>query len=187
MGLHFLPNAQLVKAKVFSGQPFCTISQFSQYVTRVDQLPGAEQKKVHDAAECVIKSFLKPASNGGIVVAIGIRGHADQDLLKNGQARLAFEQKVSEERAKEVAAALTKEIKARSFRLVAGKLLLTGDPFEPVIEGMGARMLLKNHPANEYERSLNRRVEIFLLRDSTSLAQMADFDLPAQKSFKGRA
>jgi flagellar motor protein MotB len=123
-----------------------------------------------------------PALTGGIIVAIGVRGHADQDLLKTGHARLEFEQRVSEERAKEVAGTLLKAIKAKASRLVSG-LLPHGDMFEPAIEGMGARMLLKNPPVNEYERSLNRRVEIFFLRDWVSLAQMGDFDIPAQKSF----
>jgi hypothetical protein len=182
MGLSRVANAQLFRNMIFLGPPYCTISRFSQYITRVDQLPAAEQKKVDNAAEFVINSFLKPTLTGGIIVSVGMRGHADQDLLKTGRARLDFEQKVSEERAKEVAAALMKAIKARAFRLNITRLP-AGDPFEPVIEGMGARMLLKSRPANEYERSLNRRVEIFLLRDLASLTQAADFNIPPQKSF----
>ena len=137
---------------------------------------------MQDAAKFVINSLLKPVMTGGIVMAVGIRGHADQDLQKTGKARLDFEQKVSEERAKQVAAALMKAIKAKAFLLEAP--LPSGEPFEPVIEGVGATMLLKRNPANEQERSLNRRVDIFLLRDWEPLTQLPTFDVPPQKSFK---
>src|SRR5687767_7584374 len=104
-----------IKGQLFSGQPFCTIQGFSQYKTRVDQLPLTERKKLENAAEFVAKSYYDPALTGGFVIAIGIRGHADQDFPKTGQARLDSERKMSEDRAKDVAAALVKAIKARAL------------------------------------------------------------------------
>jgi outer membrane protein OmpA-like peptidoglycan-associated protein len=181
-----MPNAMAVRNMVFSVPPYCAISHFSQYHTKVEQLPEPEQRKVDDAAEFVLNSFRNPTLTGGMVMAIGVRGHADQDLLKSGSARLEFEQKISEERAKEVAAALIKAIKTRSMRLNITPLP-AGDPFDPVIEGAGARMLLYPHAANEFQRSSNRRAEIFLLCDRSLFAHAASFDLPPQKRLKDHA
>ena len=183
MGLMSLqmPNAPAMRQLLFSGSPYCTISHFSQYHTHVSQLPASERRKLEDAAEFVLQSYSNPLLTRGFVVAIGVRGHADQDLLKTGRARLDFEQKISEQRAEEVADVLVEAIKARAFRLLA-KTILVGDPFDPIVEGVGARMLARPHPLNEQDRLLNRRVEVFFLRDASALTD-ANFDLPPQKRF----
>lgn len=178
-----IPSAlQALRPKIFFGQPYCTISKFPEHLTSIEQLPAIERNKIDDAAKFVVDSLLRPAHTGGMVIAIGIRGHADQELSKTGQAKLDFEQKISEERASRVATALNDAICDDAYRLEVAPLP-EGDPFEPVIEGVGAKMLLKSHPANDYERALNRRVDIFFLKDWAALSRMDEFDVPPQKAF----
>jgi hypothetical protein len=166
--------------QLFVGTPYCVIQRFSQYHTRVEQLPADERMKIARAAEFVFQSISEPQLTGGQVRLIGIRGHADADLQKIGEARLAFEKQISEERAKEVASALINAIKANAYKLNA-RSPPQGDPYHPVIQGVGATMLLNRSPRNESERAQNRRVEIFLLRDWISLLASRDFNLPPQK------
>jgi outer membrane protein OmpA-like peptidoglycan-associated protein len=178
-----VPSAlQALRPQIFFGQPYCTISQFPEHLTSIEQLPAVERNKIDDAAEFVVDSLLRPTHTGGIVIAIGIRGHADQELKNRGPARLDFEQKISEERASRVASALNNAIRDEAYRLEAAPLP-EGDPFELVIEGVGAKMLLKNHPTNDHDRALNRRVDIFFLKDWAALSRMDEFDVPPQKAF----
>ena len=102
--IDYLPSTDPAWNMLFFGRPYRTIGQFSQYRATVEQLPAAEQVKVDYAAEHIINSFLNPVMTGGTVMAIGCRGHADQDLQKTGKARSDFEQQISEERANKVVA-----------------------------------------------------------------------------------
>ena len=126
-------------------------------------------------------SFTQPTATGGFVVAIGIRGHSGPDPPKHGQARLDFEQKVSEQRAEEVADILMDAIRVRIGRLGV-RTIPTGDPFDPIIEGVGAAMPVRGATTAALADS-NGRVEIFLLRDSSIHTAAASFDLPPQKQF----
>jgi hypothetical protein len=184
MASRFSMDRSLLKPLLFIGAPFATISGFSQYHSRVAQLPAVQHKKIAEAAEFVITSYVTPAATGGFVVAIGVRGHADKDLAKQGTTRTDFEQKISEDRARDVAAALLEAIDGRAFRL-PGVPSPEGDPFQPIVIGVGATMLARPHPMNEQDRAANRRVEIFFLRDFSALAQSGDFPVPPQKSFSG--
>jgi hypothetical protein len=175
-------NLKALGAQIFFGQPYCTISQFPEHQTGIEQLPATERNKIDNAAKFVVDSLLRPAHTGGIVVAIGIRGHSDSELKKTGQSKLDFEQKISEERANQVAIALNNAIRDEAYRLDAAPLP-EGDPFEPLIEGVGAKMLIRSHPANDRDRALNRRVDIFFLKDWAALSRMDEFDVPPQKAF----
>jgi len=182
VGLSGLPSDQQVCRTIFFGRPYITISKFASHSSDVGQLPPEERRKIQDVAELVINSHLDPGPTGGLVVAIGLLGHADKDLTKSGKARTDSEQKISEERAEAVAKALTKAIVERGHRLDAAPPP-PGDPYDYVIEGRGASMLVKAQPVNESERALNRRVDIFLLRDTSLLSNAGDFPVPPQKSF----
>src|SRR5262249_13342317 len=97
---------------LFNGRPIQVVSRFSQYHKHVEQLPSTEQTKIDGVAELVVNSFFTDHP----VVAIGLRGHADQDLPKSGTTRTQFEQRISEERASEVGSSLSKAIRNKASR-----------------------------------------------------------------------
>jgi hypothetical protein len=166
-------GAHVVREQLFSGKPYCTVGHFSKHHKSVDQLPPQERKKIQDAADFVAKSFSDPQLAGGFVIAIGIRGHADQDSSKSGIAQTDSEKKTSEEYANEVALALMRAIKLRAVHFGADSMPL-GEPFDAIVEGIGAKMPVKNQAGG--------RVEVFLHQDKTLLLKATShFDLPPQK------
>jgi flagellar motor protein MotB len=182
VGLSGLPSDEQLSRTIFFGRPYTTISKFANHSSDVSQLPPEERRKIQDVADLVIKSHIEPEPTGGLVVAIGLLGHADQDLTKSGKARTDSEKKISEERAQAVAKALTKAIVEKGHLLDATPAP-PGDPYDYVIEGRGASNLVKTRPANEKERALNRRVDIFLLKDISVVSSAGDFPVPPQRSF----
>jgi flagellar motor protein MotB len=186
MGVPYVSADDPALKFIFFGSPYCTVSRFSRDGVKVEQLPASEQAKIQDAASFVIRSFQNPTMTGGVVMAVGIRGHSDQDLQKTGKARREFETRISKERAEQVSASLIKAIKAKAFILDPHRIP-AGDPLVPVVLGVGATMQVNTNPVTDSERSLNRRVDIFLLRDWESLARSSGFDIPAQRSFEDMA
>jgi hypothetical protein len=136
------------------------VDRFPPYRHQVPDLPPDAQKVILRAADFVINSLLGPEP----VVGILLRGHADQDLLKSGDERLRFEKRISEERASAVHQALWEALLGMSWRLQADPDARNIDSIAWKEDGKGATMLVvqpRSHPPlTEYERSLNRRVEI---------------------------
>jgi flagellar motor protein MotB len=182
LGLSSLPSDEQMSRTIFFGRPYVTISKFADHSSDLSKLPPEERRKIQDVAELVINSHLDPGPTGGLVVAIGMLGYADKDLTKSGKARTDSEQQTSVDRAEAVAKALTKAIVERGHRLDASPPP-SGDPYDYVIEGRGANNPVKAQPTNEAERALNRRVDIFLIRDTSLLSNAGDFPVPPQKSF----
>jgi hypothetical protein len=138
------------------------VDRYGQYRHDVRSLPPHARKIIWDAAGYVIESLL----SSWPVVAILLRGHADQDLLKTGEARLKFEKEISEQRAQEVKDEFDDALTTMSWRLASDPDARSLDSIAWQVEGVGATMLVvrpRSHPPlTEAERSLNRRVEIFL-------------------------
>jgi len=129
------------------------IRGWDQYKDEVALLPQGEKDKITRIAEAIAISFTTPGRVplGRIVII----GHADKDF--HGAA---FEERISEERAKSVAAALGQAIvaalKARKIRRLAPGAIA----FDPKFTGVGAT---QPDPAARGDRTLNRRVEIHVL------------------------
>src|ERR1700761_401283 len=116
MGSAIIRGVHVSPPQVFSGKPYCTISQFSKHHKLFSLLPAQERKKVQDAADFVARSYSDPKLTAGFVTAIGIRGHADPESSKSGMTRSESERQASEEYANEVATALMSAIKLRASR-----------------------------------------------------------------------
>ena len=178
----------LIERRIFFGKPYCTLGQFPKQVADVAQLPGTEQRKIEQAAQFVITSLLTPTHTGGIVLAVGLRGHCYEESDKKGLERAQEDQALSRERARSVADALLEAVKLVARKLSAARPPV-GEPFDPIICGVGATAPLNDKPANDFERGLNRRVEVFFFKDFEVLGEdaAARFDLPAQKAFDRRS
>src|SRR4029453_19596560 len=91
-------RAQLFAAFPGTNSRRYLVDRYGQYRHDVKSLPPDGRRLIWDAATYIIDSLL----GSWPVVAVLVRGHADQDLLKSGEERLKFEKKISEERAQEV-------------------------------------------------------------------------------------
>jgi hypothetical protein len=181
MGSAIIRGVHVSPKQVFSGKPYCTISQFSRNHKLFSLLPAQERKKVQDASDFVARSYSDPRLTGGFVTAIGIRSHADPESTKSGMTRSESERQASEEYANGVATALMRAIKMRTswFGALSAPV---GEPFELLIECMGAKTPVSAQAANNPSQSVSAQVEIFLYQDKLLLQKaMVEFDLPPQK------
>lgn len=176
-------SLDLIERRIFFGKPHCTLGQFPKQVADFEQLPGTEQRKVEQAARFVLTSLQTPAHTGGIVIAVGLRGHCYEESDKKGLERAQEHQRLSEARARSVADALFEAFELVARKMSASKLRLD-EPFDPIISGVGAKAPLNDKPANEYERALNRRVDVFFFKDFEVLGENAA--APAKVTFGGR-
>lgn len=127
------------------------VSGFTQYRTKVSDLPPVERNKVDATAQHIIASFgfgRKP------VIGVLLVGHADQDLGKGPD----FEHRMSLERGGEVEEALRLALDRRAAGPRAGQV----KSIVMRVEGMGARQRLHAYPRDETQRAANRRVAIYL-------------------------
>jgi hypothetical protein len=141
------------------------ISGFPEYAV---DLTHDQHRQLNRVAEEIVNSQSGPFP----VSALVITGHADRDLRANNPARKPgethadFEMRVSDSRARDARTILKARIRHLSkiggSRPFIDDLLF--DPSRIKIVAMGASDLLVQNPANESERQLNRRVEIFLVR-----------------------
>jgi outer membrane protein OmpA-like peptidoglycan-associated protein len=141
------------------------ISGFPEYQ---DRLTREQHRELDHIAHQIVDSQSSPNP----ISAIVITGHADRDLRANnpkhkpGETRQQFEMRISEERAIAAKGLLKSKIKQLARSRGSTSLLdeLLFDPRRIKTVPMGASDLLIQNPASETERSLNRRVEIFLVR-----------------------
>lgn len=143
------------------------ISGFPEYEVNLTHL----QRKELDRIAALIVSSLDEANP---VSALVIIGYADRDLRANnpnhkpGETRVEFEKRMSESRAKSARQQLKSRIRQltqhRGSSLPASINDLLYDSRRMKIVAMGATDLIVEHPRNESERELNRRVEIYLVR-----------------------
>jgi hypothetical protein len=165
-------SLDLIERRIFFGKPYCSLGQFPKQVADFKQLPGTQQRKLEQAARFVITSLLTPAHTGGIVVAVGLRGHCYEESDKKGLERAQEHQTLSEARARSVADAFLEALELVARKLSASKAQ-PREHFDPVISGVGAKAPLNDTPANDYERALNRRVEVFFFKDFEVLGENA--------------
>ncbi len=155
-------RAQLFEALPTTNARRYLVDCYGQYRHDVKSLPPHGRKIIWDAAAYITDSLL----GSWPVVAVLVRGHADQDLLKTGEERLKFEKKISEERAQEVKEELDDGLETMSWRLDLDPDARPLSSLVWQVEGKGATMLVvpprAHPPLSEAERSRNRRVEIFL-------------------------
>jgi carboxypeptidase C (cathepsin A)/phosphatidylserine/phosphatidylglycerophosphate/cardiolipin synthase-like enzyme/V8-like Glu-specific endopeptidase/subtilisin family serine protease len=126
---------------------------WGQYRDDVAGLPKTEQAKIDKLADLVVKSFSQTSSQA--LGQISVVGHADQDI--HGAS---FEKKISDDRAKAVAAALDSAIQKKWSASGTGPYLSDSIVFDPPPAGQGAT---QPDPANipvVKNRELNRRVVI---------------------------
>jgi hypothetical protein len=176
-------SLDLIERRIFFGKPYCSLGQFPKQVADFKQLPGTQQGKLEQAARFVITSLLTPSHTGGTVIAVGLRGHCYEESDKKGLERAQEHQTLSEARARSVSDAFLEALKLVARKLSAPKAQ-TREDLDPVITGVGAKAPLNATPANDYERALNRRVEVFFFKDFEVLGENAatHFSL----SFEGR-
>jgi flagellar motor protein MotB len=171
-----VPHAEALKRRVFFGKPYSTLGRFPKRIADVDELPKSERRKLQQTADFVVKSLGNPVLTAGVVIAVGLRGHSYDDSEQKGLRRAQEDKELSFGRAQSVADALMDLLQIAIERLgpaqTAPEELLV-----PMIDGVGLRAPVRNNPANEFERSLNRRVEVFLLKDFEMLGEGNRADL----------
>ncbi len=130
------------------------ISGFPEYAVTPDRL-GAEQQAIllRIAAE-IAASF----STERPIVAVLAIGHADTALRKPVSERAAFERSVSVQRAENALKLILSEV--RRLAGASGGAFLSG--MQTRAMGLGSTQRLMSNPKNEFERRLNRRVEVLL-------------------------
>lgn len=149
-------------ATLATEEPDCSVHRWGEYKSDVPNLRPEEIEKIDRAADTIVASFAMPFP----VRAVLLQGHADYDLRRTGKEREEFEMKISKARALEVSKRLRTSIERR-----------VSSPEERVLstlvfwkeEGLGSHQRVTTIPQNEYERSLNRRVEIFFARAARPL------------------
>lgn len=152
--------------------PPVTVSGFSQYKTRLADLPPNEQAKVDAVAERIVAGY-RPARLP--IVGVLLVGHADQDLSRGA----VFEQNISVERAQRTLEGLCRALTKRAdSQLVA----LRFKEIAMRAVGSGARQRVLLNPLNEAQRASNRRVEIFLAEAVAPNLDLPASDLPSQKA-----
>jgi hypothetical protein len=157
---HALQNVPTVQ------QPDFRITGFPEYEDRVGKLPDEQQKIIDRLAERIVNS----QSEFTPIVGFVITGHADKDLRENnpfrkpGETHKQFEMRISGARASRGRASLLRKIRELSWGNPSSILAkIQNDPKRSKIVPMGASDLLVEHPKNEDERKLNRRIEIYLI------------------------
>jgi hypothetical protein len=149
--------------------------QFQDDPDNSNSLPAEQRAKIDLAADEIMQSLFTPLP----AIAVIVRGHADQDLTKSGTARTRFELDISKRRAKRVSRVLQATLNSRALLFPTP---LTADSLEALTrlslmrfreEGRGARELLfpprSDRALTEFERSMNRRVQILAAQDSQPL------------------
>jgi hypothetical protein len=135
------------------------IRGWGQYKDEVATLPESERAKIERLADLVVTSFAAPGCAPW--ERIGVVGHADKDYHGS-----AFEQRVSEKRARSIATALGNAIAERwATRSLPGPWS-ESVRFEPAPSGAGAT---EPDPVNVpvvTNRQLNRRVVVTLKRQA---------------------
>jgi hypothetical protein len=138
------------------------IRNFPRYAASLSDLPLEENIRLVAVADFIATSFRPRALP---IVQVEIVGHADKDFQRGS----AFEQSISEERARLIEASLRK----RTFTFSLSKASLhVARPatIQWSVWGVGAKepddqnVMRGKNPSNmtEQDRKLNRRVEIFL-------------------------
>ena len=153
------------------------VGGFSRYRETVDSLPILEKIRLVVAAEFIAESFRPVALP---ILGVKIVGHADSDA----QRGKAFEQAISQSRARDVERELKQRVSRLTFvfnpfiipRLSSGPTAQMIDwrafgvgATEPALANVRRGRSAAN--MNEADRKLNRRVEIFL--------EPADSPMPA--------
>jgi hypothetical protein len=158
-GLKRVPSAALsaspmqVSTGVCSSRLDGVIRGWGQYQDTVQLLPAPEQAKIAQMADLIVESF---TTSGCIPLGqIVVIGHADKDLHGT-----AFEKKVSDERAKSVAAALSSAIIERFKQRGIQRLPKGAIAFIPSPAGVGATQPDQANIPRVTNRLLNRRVEV---------------------------
>jgi len=129
------------------------IRGWGQYKDRVELLPRPEQDKISQICDLIVTSFTR---TGCIPLGqITIVGHADKDAQGAN-----FEKKVSDERAKSVAAALTTAVIDGFKKHGIGHLARGAIAFIPSPAGVGATQPDAANLPRVTDRTLNRRVVI---------------------------
>ncbi len=161
----FMPNRaqrSLLFATLAGHEPDFFVHRWGEYKSDVPNLRPEEIGKIDHAADAIVASFATPFP----VRAILLQGHADYDFRRFGQEREDFELRISRSRAREVCKHLHTSIEPRLFaseQWVLYALLFWKE------EGLGSHQRVTTAPRNEYERSLNRRVEVFTARAARPL------------------
>jgi hypothetical protein len=137
------------------GKPDFVVQRWGEYKSSVADLDSGEIKEIDRAADRIVASFARPLP----VRALLVRGHADYDLRRSGEERELFELKISHKRAEHVRRRLLDAMEDR-VQSAEDKLLLWLLYWRE--EGFGSKQRVKTTPQNDHERSLNRRVEIFV-------------------------
>jgi hypothetical protein len=153
------------------------IHGWGQYADTVERLPQAERDRIGRIADLVVASFTTPGCVplGQIIVL----GHADQDF--HG---VAFEKKVSNERAQSVAAALSSAIiKAFKARKI-GRLTKGAIAFLPSPAGVGATQPDPANVPRVTDRTLNRRVTIQVRQRGAPVPEPDTFDARVERFLK---
>ncbi|MEJ7609279.1 MAG: hypothetical protein WKF37_24160 [Bryobacteraceae bacterium] len=162
------------------GPLYTFVAGFPRYVDRADSLPLLEQIKLRLLTDFIVSSF-DPGSLP--VTGIHIIGHADSDA----QRGKAFEQQISEARARNVQAYLKREVD-RNARINLFQML-PGTPTTASIDwrtpkGVGAsepdpeNLRWKKTPGKmtEEDRKRNRRVEFILEPGSAPIPEVVSQD-----------
>lgn len=148
--------------------PDYTLGHWGQYKSDVDDVALPDFFAIDRVAWDIVNSF----STYDPVRAVLVQGHADQDLNKHGPAREQFEHKISEKRAY----AVMNRLRGRVWNYVDIHTQFGMNDYAGLAttltwgaEGLGARRRVKTHPANEAERAMNRRTEVYLAHGSRPL------------------
>jgi len=156
----FMPNRMqrtMLFAALASKSPDFTIDRWGEYRSDLPGLPPDAIPEIDRAADVIAASFNTPYP----IHAVLIQGHADYDMRRKDGDRYQFEREISQARAREIRKrlmdTLSRRIMSPAQRQLLGILFVT-------TEGLGSEERVRTHPKNEYERSLNRRVEIFFAK-----------------------
>jgi outer membrane protein OmpA-like peptidoglycan-associated protein len=139
------------------------VSHFSRYAASVAALPAAERQKIDQIARFIAGGL---RSGKESIRTVRLTGHADLDTPR----RPAFEHQVARARAQDVIAALAWALN-RIERTTGRAVPPYSSRIAWEIQSAGATRLVVPNPRTELDRSRNRRVEISLLPNESSLPQ----------------
>jgi hypothetical protein len=147
------------------------ISGFPEYAVTPDKLGVEQQAILRRITSEIAASF----NTDKPIVAILAVGHADAALRKPVVERQAFEHTISQQRAENALRLITSEV--RRIAGASGRDFISGMQTRAI--GVGSTQRLAMNPKSEFERRLNRRIEILL-------AQCALPPLPFPDTFERR-
>lgn len=132
------------------------ISGFPEYAVTPEKLEAEQQAILRRIASEIAASF----NTGMPIVAILAVGHADAALRKPIAERAAFERNISQQRAENTLSQIMTELRRLSG--ATSRDFVSGMQTRAI--GVGSTQRLVTSPKTEFERRLNRRVEILPAR-----------------------